>query len=402
MTGLGSVIGWEVWRHLRNKQFIIGVFLTPLIFVLFAAVPQLLSELDRPQVAHYGVVDEIGAFDALSASLGRSEAVALRREEEFTGAAEKVRSGEIAGVLVLDEGFLNTGEAVIYAREAKFGVPSELRAALSQVLQQRRIEAMGLDPGAVTYVTASAGVVQRPLEPEDGDGFGIDPARMATTIGVAVVLAYLVLSSGAMLMQSALQEKRDRMSEVVLSSINARTLMAGKITGHLILGVLQMALWIAIGLGIAAGLLDFPVARWIAWELLPLCLGFFLVGYLFFAALFVGVGATMEDIQSASNSQGMVFMLPFTAVLFIGPAFANPDGAVSRIGTYLPFSSPFIVMLRTATGDLPAWELAIAAAILLASTVAVVLIAAKLFRVGMLMYGKSATPREIWRWLRHG
>src|SRR5690606_18937426 len=144
----------------------------------------------------------------------------------------------------------------------------------------------------VMFVTARADVTQRPLVEGENDGaFGFDPARMVTMGAIAVMLAILIMSSGAMLLQSALQEKRDRMSEVVLSSIDAKTLMAGKIVGHLILGIVQILVWLAIGLPIAMLLLDFPIFEWVAWELLPIAVVFFIAGYLFFSALFVGAGA---------------------------------------------------------------------------------------------------------------
>lgn len=389
-------------RNLRNKQFIIGMFVTPLIFLLFGSLPQLLGRLDAPSPLEYGVVDEISGFDALAA-YATSERVTLRLEPDAQSAAARVRDGATDGYLVLDDAFVQTGSAMIYSEEAKGPIPGDLRAGLTGLLQEARIRALSLDPADVAFVTDQARVEQRPLTDDETAGpFGIDPARMATMGAIAVMLAILIFGSGAMLLQSALQEKRDRMSEVVLSSIDPKTLMGGKIVGHLLLGVLQIAVWIAVALPIATILLDFPIGEWIAWELVPLSILFFLCGYLFFAALFVGVGATMEDIQSAGNAQGVVFMLPFTAGLFIGPAINNPEGIASRVGTFIPLSSPFIIMLRTAAGELPLWEMAAATAILLASTAVVVLLAARLFRVGMLMYGKSATPREIWRWLRHG
>ncbi len=403
MSGLSNVIRWEVMRNLRNKQFLIGMMITPLIFLIFSAAPQILAQLDRPSIEHYGVVDQIGAFAALEESVASSDRVAVQLETDYQSASERVQSGAIAGFLVLDEAFVQGGEAIIYVETAKSSVPSELRAALTQLLQHVRIETSGLDPADVMFVTARADVTQRPLVEGENDGaFGFDPARMVTMGAIAVMLAILIMSSGAMLLQSALQEKRDRMSEVVLSSIDAKTLMAGKIVGHLILGIVQILVWLAIGLPIAMLLLDFPIFEWVAWELLPIAVVFFIAGYLFFSALFVGAGATMEDIQSAGNAQGMVFMLPFTAALFIAPVINNPEGVASRIGTFIPMSSPFLIMLRSAMNELPLWEMIAAGLVLFASTGVVVLLAARLFRVGMLMYGKSATPREIWRWLRHG
>ncbi|REJ33160.1 MAG: hypothetical protein DIU83_06970 [Bacillota bacterium] len=128
---------------------------------------------------------------------------------------------------------------------------------------------------------------------------------------------------------------------------------------------------------------------------------FTLLGYLFYAAVFVGVGATLEDIQSASNTQGLVFMLPMVSFLFIPPVTSNPDGFIAKVGTFFPPSSPLITMIRIGMEAAAAWEAAVAAVIMLVSTWLVVKAASRLFRTGMLMYGKNATWKEMWRWIRY-
>jgi len=401
VNGVWHVVRWEVMRNLRNKQFLIGMLVTPLMIFIFSAVPRLLESVDAPSVEQYAVVDRIGGFPALE-RYAASESLVLEAEADEEKAAARVRTGDVKGYLVLDEAFVQTGVAVIYSEDGRARPPADLRAGLTRLLQESRIERSGVDRSAVAYVTAQAVVEQRVLADEGRAAGGLDAGRIVTAAAMAAVLLLLIFSSGAMLLQSALQEKRDRMSEVVLSSINAKTLMTGKIVGHLILGAIQIGVWAAIGLPIAALLLDLPVARWIAWDIVPVALFFFLAGYLFYAALFVGAGATMDDIQSAGNAQGLVFMLPFTAVLFIGPVINNPEGIVSRIGTFLPLSGSFIILLRLGIDGIRWWEMLFAAMVLIAATFLVVLLAARLFRVGMLMYGKSATPKEIWRWLRHG
>jgi ABC-2 type transport system permease protein len=128
---------------------------------------------------------------------------------------------------------------------------------------------------------------------------------------------------------------------------------------------------------------------------------FALTGYLLYAALFVGIGATMTDMQSASNTQGMVFMLPVLGILFVGPVISNPNGLAAQIGTFFPLTSPTITILRLGLAEVPAWELAVAGLILIVTTILVIKAAAKVFRVGMLMYGKTASVAEMWKWMRY-
>src|SRR5690606_15182334 len=132
---------------------------------------------------------------------------------------------------------------------------------------------------------------------------------------LAFLLFWLIISSGSMLLQSAVQEKRDRMAEVVLSSIGADTLMTGKIIGHFLLVLIQIGCCLLIGLSVFWFAADVPVSDFISWPLLLLLLLFTLLGYLFYAALFVGVVVLLKDFQSSSNTQGLVFMLPMVSFL---------------------------------------------------------------------------------------
>ena len=216
-----------------------------------------------------------------------------------------------------------------------------------------------------------------------------------------VLVFFLIFTSGTMLMQSALQEKRDRMAEVVLSSVRPGQLMQGKIVGHFLLGLIQLGFWITIGLPIAVYFLDFSIIDALRAVNLPIILFFGLGGYLLFSALFIGLGATMEDMQSASNSQGLVIMLPMLAVFFIGPVISNPDGSIEVFASLFPFTSPAIMMLRSGVTTVPLWQILSSGALLLVTAYVTMVVAAKIFRIGMLMYGKNATPKEIMKWLRY-
>jgi len=204
-----------------------------------------------------------------------------------------------------------------------------------------------------------------------------------------------------MLMQSAVQEKRDRMAEVVLSSISPRELMQGKIVGHFLLGLIQLGFWLALGLPFAVRFLEFPILEALRAVNLPVILAFGLGGYLLFSALFVGLGATMEDLQSAGNAQSIVIMLPMLAFLFLGPVISNPNGSIAVFASLFPLTSSAIMMLRSGFTAVPLWQQLLSAALLLITAFITMRASAKIFRVGMLMYGKNATPKEVWKWLRY-
>ncbi|HCC32588.1 MAG TPA: hypothetical protein DEQ28_01615 [Clostridiales bacterium] len=161
------------------------------------------------------------------------------------------------------------------------------------------------------------------------------------------------------------------MIEVLLSSIEPGHLLDGKVLGHAGLAVIQAAIW--IGVGLAANHFHFrlPLGQFIAIGSLPLVGFFALLGYLLFASPFVASGAVIPDLESASNVQGTIMMLPFASMIFVPPAISNPDGLVATIGTLFPITSPFVIMVRMGITTIPAAELAAAAILLVLSQLVV-------------------------------
>lgn len=391
-----EVIRWEVGRHLRNKQFLIGLFITPLMIVLFGGVPQLLQRLDRPDVQRYLVVDQLGVLPALQERLAGSHVILEGRDFDVEALQDEVLAKEAEGYFILDERFVTEGVLPVYLDRLKMR-PDVLEAALADVFRQLRLAQRNVDAELYAYLSAEPVLVPTVFGSEGANDLGALPMAIA----FSVLLFLMIMGSGSMLLMSALQEKRDRMSEVVLSSVSPDTLMSGKIIAHFLLGILQISFWLAIGLPLTYFVLDVPLGEYIVPSLIPLYALFTLLGYLLFASIYVGVGATMENMESASNSQGMVMLLPVFSVILVGPVVVNPDGLLARVATLFPITSPTITVLRSGLTDIPAWELAAAIAILLATTFVVVKASARIFRVGMLMYGKNATLREILRWMRH-
>ncbi len=395
MKNSWKVAQWEILRNLTNKQFIIGLLITPLIMALFIVVPVLLERWNQPATTTYYVVDELGAAEALQAFL--PENIVLEKQSASADLAQLVKEGKARGYFILDESFPLSGQLDLFYNDRNTQSMNTLRQALSALLQHLRLELSEVSPEQLAFVTAPAQVRQVPLEEE------LEPKAMHLVVSsvFAMLIFFLIFSSAAMLMQSALQEKRDRMAEVVLSSIRPSALMQGKIIGHFILGLIQLGFWLVLGLPLAIYFLDFSLLEALRGVNLAAILFFGLGGYLLYSALFVGLGATMEDVRSAGNAQGLVVMLPILAFLFIGPVFNNPDGSMAVFASIFPLTSSTIMMLRSGLTVVPLWQLLTSGALLLVTSYAAMRAAAKIFRVGMLMYGKSATPKEILRWLRY-
>jgi ABC-2 type transport system permease protein len=392
-----KIAKWEFTRNFTNKQFLIGLLLTPILMVLFAGVPQLISKIDKPQQEVFYVIDEIAEFGQLKEAATDTNLEFVLYQGEQAELDELVLEEEATGYFVLSQAFLKTGQVQVHNAEKRV-MFNELQGLLSNFLQGVRVREIGIEPEQVAYLTSPALLLPVQI---GGESSGDQTYRIGVSIALAGIVLFLIFSSGAMLMQSALQEKQDRMAEIILSSVSSENLMQGKIIGHFLLGIFQLVLWLSIGLPAAWHFLDIPIFEMIALSQLPILIFFALTGYLLYAALFVGIGATMTDMQSASNTQGMVFMLPMLGIVFVGPVISNPNGVAAQIGTFFPLTSPTITILRLGLAEVPTWELAVAGLILVVTTVLVIKAAAKLFRVGMLMYGKTASVAEMWKWMRY-
>ncbi|SHI66603.1 ABC transporter permease [Desulfosporosinus lacus] len=351
----------------------------------------------KPQQEVFYVIDEISEFGQLAKVAPDTNLEFVLYQGEQAKLDELVLEEEAAGYFVLNQAFLKTGQVQVHSAEKRV-MFKELQGLLSNLLQGLRVQEIGIEREQVAYLTSTALLSSVQI---GGESSGDQPNRIGVSIALAGIVLFLIFTSGAMLLQSALQEKQNRMAEIILSSVSSDNLMQGKIIGHFLLGIFQLALWLSIGLSAAWYFLDMPILAMISLGQLPILIFFALTGYLLFAALFVGIGSTMTDMQSASNTQGMVFMLPMLGFIFVGPVISNPNGLAAQIGTFFPLTSPTITILRLGLAEVPTWELVVAAIILLVTTLLVIKAAAKLFRVGMLMYGKSASVAEMWKWMRY-
>lgn len=391
-----KITSWEVMRNLRNKQFIAGIFLTPILILIFGGLPNFIQRFDTPveRSFYYQNQSEVqldwseDILENISLIQHQNSQEDLQVEAEAAGAD---------GYFIIDQEFFETGNINLNLFSLTATDHGDLNNLLTEELQNYKMATHDLSEEVIQEVTMPANLQVLSLE-EDETAMG---SRVITAVIFGGGLFFLLITSGSMLLQSALQEKKEKMSEIILSSITSEQLMAGKIIGHFILGMIQIGVWFGVGIPLADYFFDLPLLDAFFNPALPLIAIFALLGYLVFAALFVGIGATMEDLQSATNAQSMIFMLPVLPLLVIGTVFNNPGGMLSRIVTYFPLTAPVISIVRIAIGEITNLEIAITLAILLVTTILFTLAAAKIFRIGMLMYGKSASFKEMIRWLRY-
>ena len=391
-----TVASWEIKKMLKNKSFLLSIVLTPVIMLLFVGVPQLLLRLEANKVFCLYVVDHMGISEALSREIALDNVELILYEGDLEQLQEKVKEEQDSGFTVMSPGILDTGQVVIYTGGEGFPELSELSGALEFLLQKQLLSNMGLSPDGVERAVAGFSIQTVSLTYAD------DHWQRFTPVVFAGLMIFAVFLTGMATMQSAMAEKKDRIVEVLLSTTTASSLMQGKIIGYFALGLMQVAVWVLVALVSINLAFKIPVHQYLLTANLPIMIFFALGGYLLYSGLLVSVGATIDDLYTAGNFQGIVFMLPMLPLILAAPVIQNPNGIVAVVGSYFPLTTAGIMLLRLALSkSLSIAGILAPAAILIISTWVVMKLAGKIFKTGILMYGKNATPREILKWLRH-
>lgn len=415
-----KVARWEIKRNLKNKSFIISLFLTPAIFLLIMAIPMVMNLFEgEPEAVHVYIDDELGIWDEQYHELLDEEYdwhITLNPENE-QAVFDELREPGHAIYIQLHESALQDGSIPIYmSADVSENVAHQFRA-LEDPLRLSQLESLGLSAEEAEQVIHGIGFDIIALGEDEPQGSSenepngsetddtvtdSDPLKRVIPGLFAGLILFSVIITGTMIFQSASQEKKDKLAETILSSITPSELMQGKILGYFVLGLVQVGIWFAIAIPIVMVRFNLPLIEYLLVPELLILLFYALAGYLMFAALFVGLGATVEDMSTSGNFQGVVFMVPWIPFMLFGPIINNPEGTIALVGSYIPLTTPGVMLLRLSLLDHWSWtEILISAAVLLVSIWLFMKLAGKIFKTGILMYGKNATPKEIWKWLWH-
>jgi ABC-2 type transport system permease protein len=418
-----TVARWEFIQNLKSKAFLIATVVTPLFSLgLIALVIVIARTAERSPETRLAVLDRAGVFAELSEQLRDSgyKIVLFRGSESELPA--RMQRGEFGGYLVIESDFFESRQARYVPKPRQTlginiqelrsqGVPRPVREALSQILLRYELQQLGLPSEHAAQL--SQGVQ---ISVEAAPEAATEQLRAGITVGVGFViillLLFITMNSITWIMYGVISEKRNRVVELVLSSIRARDLMAGKIVGLGGLALLQAFIWAVVGLtiifiggpsvGLPTSVISLAIFPFLAWEKILVYVVYFVLGYLFLASLTAAVSATLsDDLQSASSfGMSLVFLPPILPVMLFSLVLSNPDDIALRIISFFPPSTPGMMILRTAVGAVPWWEILLSVIVLALATYGMMRLAGKIFQIGILMYGKSPTLRELWRWVR--
>ena len=391
-----KVMLWEIKRNITNKTFIISMLLTPVLMIAFGAIPSLIArvEVERTQTVY--LVDDIGIYDEIK-PLVPDNIVLERFNGELSELKARVNDEPDTSFIVIDDATVNSGVIPVYTAQEGFPEISGVQIAINEAIRVRRFDEQGIDGQTAQHLISQLHFPIVSLLPEAEDPM----AKIIPAVFAGLIL-FSIAITGSMTFQSAIQEKKDKMAEILLSSITPFALMQGKVLGYFVLGLMQAFLWLIFAIPVAMIQFDIPVFEHLFVPVLPVMLFFTVVGNLMFSALFASMGATIEDIQEAGNFQGMLMILPWAPFFVISSIITNPNGMVAMIASYFPLTSPGVMTIRLAMlARIPVMDVIISAILLLLTTWLIIKLSGKIFKTGMLMYGKNATFSEIVKWIRH-
>ncbi|HQQ76042.1 MAG TPA: ABC transporter permease [Thermoanaerobaculia bacterium] len=447
-----AVIKREYLQQVRGKAFWVATFLIPtlglgMIFIQVAltktlvakgriAVVDLSGRLYEPLVAEYKArpsdeeaekpkkdekapttkVDEKSVTEKMNES--RSQKILTQLDLFKVDATPEtlpdvrkrlnkdVQSEKIKAYIVLTPRTLETGHAEWRAQSVKAEVVmrEQIAGLLSRAATKERLKDKGVDPKV--YEAARLRVDLEPHEAKEVES-GESGKNVGMNLAISATFFFLIYISifvyGAYIMRGVLEEKNNRIVEVIVSSIRPTTLMLGKILGIGLVGLTQYAVWAALALaitlpGVAAlagmgeGLPHIPVATIGAFVV------FFVLGYFLYASLYAALSApfnTEQEAQQFVMIPGMMLILTSTTWFF---AFNQPNGRLATILSFFPFTAPLMMFMRISVQTPPLWQIATSVTLLVATIVLVAWFAGRVYRVGILMYGKKPTLPEIFRW----
>jgi ABC-2 type transport system permease protein len=414
MSRLWVVVRREYLERVRSRAFLIGTLIAPLLLSVVTLAPRFLASRQSTAPLHVSVIDAAGpllqaAESGLRAHQDEGRAAFVVEpagagvpEEQRQRAKAAVLAGQLDAYIYIPPDGFDQARAEYHGRNVNNRRELALvEGTLQEALLARRLAESGLPPERLRDFTQQLELktvkVSASGEREDRGGSFL----LAFTLLMALYVA--IAMWGAALMNGVIEEKANRVVEVVVSSLPTSTLFAGKLLGVGGAGLTQFLTWSSmagvLGLyGVQGALLAGVRLPEIPLHVLVFFVIFFLLGFLLYGSLYMTIGAAVNSTQEA---QSLVFpaTLPLILGMVLFPAVINdPDGMLATVLSLVPFWTPLLMFLRIALLTPPAWQIALSVLLTALSVVGVLWFASRVYRVGILMYGKRPTLPEIVRW----
>lgn len=444
---VGVVISREYLNKVKKKSFLVITFVVPVLFALMCLLPSLIMLFAKDKSQNVAYVDESGF---VAEKLVCNEAVTYFPYDlvDESVLRSKVLGGEVDAYMIIGkaDSTLNVPVKLASDKSVSMDLKDAISAQVREAVEEARMEQTGIDGLKEIMESIEPEINIRTSKfNEDGEEnvTSTDLTSIISIILSTIIYMFIAMFSG-MLMSSVIEEKSSRVVEVLISSVKATELLFGKIIGVACVALTQFFLWVVVSaslIGIGGALLgpkligdsaetmtqmttavpgadmtggifnmttgnpevdevlsslgSIPLV-----ELLISFVVFFILGYLLYASIFAAIGSAGENEADTQQLQ-----IPVTIPLFLGffiafYAFKAPESPVVFWGSMIPFTSPIVMLARIPSGDVQLWELLLSMGLLLVTFIVFAWMSAKIYKVGLLMYGKKNSFKDLWRWLR--
>jgi len=412
MNKILTIARWEYLEKVKTKTFIISLIITPLIIIMFALLPTLLTQKADLRTKIIGVVDTSGIYfhkltdelDQYKLDDNQPNYILLNFTDNKktlkqlkTKADKNVIDNEIEGFLFILNG--GTDSLEVEYRSENLGSFKDLRRfeeKINRIRIQNELNARGIDPSLAAFVQSNVEIEQIKIEKSGEEGKQNFLVVFFSAFIFIMLLMMMVIYSGQLLVRSLIEEKSNRLIEILISSCTSEQLLAGKILGLSALGLTQIFIWSLIATALVGGAVIPPAAFD---NILPM-LVYFIIGFIFYTTIFVGIGSIVTTEQEAQQMTTYISLILILPVVVAMPAIQNPDSIMLRVMSYIPLTIPSIMLLRFKISPVPLIDIIITLNIMFVSTIITLKISAKIFRIGILSYGKKPTIKELIQWLK--
>ena len=421
MRDILLIIKREFGERVASRSFVVGTLLFPLLMIGLVLLPRIVGS--RGTEWDLAIVSDApaGVAESFATALGRppestdDNTYKMTRIEGTVDAtrdrlAARLLAKEFDGYIALPADVLQSGNVVFRARKSgSFAVIRDLRTAGTRAVQSERLKRSGIDASAIAALVAPV-VIDEARITARGEERGGALSTFLTAYIVAFLIYLMTTLYGVAVMRSVLEEKTNRIAEVLMSTIRASHLMAGKIIGVGSAAVVQVVIWVAITIVIATQAdklgkgFALPDTVLQALNVPPgtgtLLFLYFLLGFFLYASVFAMVGAAVTSEQEAQSVQFIALIPMIAPMLFLESILNAPLGRLSTVLGLIPFTSPITMPMRMASTAVPAVEIVASLGLLVLGIAGVAWVAGKVYRVGILSTGKKPTLKELARWVR--
>ena len=436
MNKIGLIIKREYLTRVRKRSFLIMTFLGPILMAAIYIIPIMLALNSSTDHLRVAVVDESHWFEDRFAS-NKEHTFVTMPGQPIDSVKEMVKTGVFDMALYVPPTQLNIpSNATLYSiRQVPMDVETYISSVMEKEIEEQKLMAKGVDPEIVSAVKTDVNLSIMRMDENGNEKETFTQVQFTLGIILAMLVYMFIIFFGGQVMQGVSEEKTNRIIEVIISSVKPFQLMMGKIIGVSLVALTQFVMWILLTAVLYVGFSAFigishpdmlssgtvmaqeitsndivnnesvqsilQIVHSIDFGTIIACfLIFFILGYLLYATLYAAIGSLVDN-----NTDSQQFTLPVTVPLLVAIISSfyivnNPDGALSVWLSLIPFTSPISMMVRIPFG-VPIWQIVVSVVLLAGTFVLMTWIAAKIYRTGILMYGKKLSYKEIFKWLKY-